>query len=485
LIAATVAALCVAAGVPEAPCAQISRPNAAAGRFEQFVGKLGGGGTEAMLAALALGELGDRRAVEHLLPLARSKSYSLRLTAIEALGLLGDARAAGAVMAALNVDDARTRATAADALGRIGDRQATPAVIDLLDDASESVRLAAIEALGALRDPRAVGALVGVLDDEAATRRIAAARALGSLGRRAAERPLARLLRDKPAAVRRAALSAIRLLGPNRPAARPQPTDEWSAMRADRHAEVRAYAVRKLGQSGNPAAVGLLVEALGDRDVQVFFAASLWLGRLGGPKAVAALIETIETTSSPQRWTSAAAALAERKETGAVGPLLKHMISRRFDVDITEAGLMALGAIGDTSAVAPLRKLRQTHGKVRLCRTTLIGVLARLGDADSWAVVLEAAESAGPASRRQAAIWLGYTRHPRAIEPLTRLLADREASVRAAAATALGNIRRDGPKAAAALSSVLDDANRTVRRAAAAALKRISGAGAGNSGKGF
>ena len=468
------AALFVSSGPPEGLCAPGAPRSADDTRFDSLVAKLGGGGTEALMAAAALGDLGDRRAVGHLLPMARSDEYSFRLTAIEALGRLGDTRATATVMVALGAGDARTRASAAEALGRIGDRSATRGLADLLGDESERVRLSAAEALGQLRDPTAVGGLVRVLGEKSSRMRIAAARALGLIGRRGAEGTLARLLADKDRAVRRSALAAIRLLGPHRPAKSPGPIDRWATLIVDRYPEVRAYAVRKLGQSGSPDAVAILIGALKDRDVTVFFPASLWLGRLGGPKAVSALIETIETTDSPQRWTSAAAALAEGKEKRAVGPILGHMTSRRFDVDVAEAGLVALGGIGDASAVAPLKKLQEASGKVRLCRATLVGVLARLGDADIWAVVQAAAGASDAASRRQAAVWLGYTQSPRAVGLLAGLLSDPDVSVRVMAATGLGNIRRNGHVAAgAALAKALGDKERGVRTAAAAALERI------------
>lgn len=441
--------------------------------FDQLVAKLDGKGAEAMMAARSLGLLGDPRAVDHLLPLARSKVYSLRLTAITALGRLADSRAADTVMDALNADDAHMRAAAAEALGRMGDQKATGAVAGLLADEALSARLAAARALGALADPRAIRPLALALNDEAREVRIASAQALGAIGKPWADGPLAKLLSQEDTAVRRAALAAIRALGGDRPAAEPQPIERWIALLKHDYPQQRAYAVRRLGQSGNPQAVAPLIAALDDHSADVFFGASLWLARLGGDEAIGALLDTLKTTNSPQRWTSAAAALAERKEKRAVPVLLKQMLSRRFDVDIAEAGLVALGGIGDKSAVAPLRKLRAASPKLRLCSNTLVGVLARLGDADSWTIVLETAKAPSAALRRQGATWLGYTQDPRAAKPLTTLLADPSASVRALAAAAIANVPRPTPAIKAALTAALKDPDKSVRNAAAEALKRI------------
>ena len=469
----TVAALAGLLVVGGLSAAGAERPRAACARFDELVEKLAGRGTEAMLAAKTLADLGDRRAVPHLLTMARAKGYSLRLAAITALGRLGDRRATDGVIAALNADDAHMRAAAAEALGRIGDRKATRSLRRLLDDEAIATRLAAVRALGALGDPQAVRALALMLTAEASEMRIASARALGMIGQRRAEPALAQALTDADLRVRRASLAAIRALGPDTPAKTPGAIEPLTGLLKHRYPQIRAYAVGKLGQSGNPGAVALLTGALDDRSPDVFFGASLWLGRLGGDRAITALIGVIETTDSPRRWTSAAAGLAQAKAAPAVPALIEHMMSRRFDVDVLQAGLVALGGIGDTSALAPLRKLQATSPKARLCQKTLVGVMARLGDPASWTVAMNAAKAPAAASRRQAAVWLGYTQAPRAVAPLITLLSDPHPDVRAMAATALGNIPHPGPAARTALSAALKDTARAVRQAAMAALERI------------
>ena len=474
MTAAALAGLLVAGGLSAAPPVGAERPRAAGGRVEELIEKLSGQGTEAMMAARSLADIGDPRAVGALLTMARAKGYSLRLAAITALGRLGDRRATDTVAAALKDDDAHMRAAGARALGRLGDRRALRAVMRLLDDEAPPARLAAVRALGAIGDPQAVGALAAALDSEAPEMRIASARALGMIAQRRAEPALAQALTDTDLRVRRACLAAIRALGPDTPAKTPTPVAPLAGLLKHRYPQIRAYAVRKLGQSGNPAAVARLIDALDDRSPDVFFGASLWLGRLGGDRAITALIGVIETTDSPRRWTSAAAGLAAAKAPRAVPHLLEHMIAPRFDVDVLQTGLVALGGIGEASALAPLRALQAAGGKLTLCRKTLVGVMARLGDKASWTVVLDAAKAPSAPTRRQAAIWLGYTQAPRAEAPLVTLLSDRQPRVRAMAATALGNLPRPGPAAGSALTAALKDPARSVRQAAAGALKRIS-----------
>jgi len=443
-------------------------------QFDRLVAKLEGKGTEAMMAARSLGLMGDRRALEHLTPLAKSKAYSIRMTAIIALGELGDPRATDTVMAALTASDSHMRAAAAEALGRIGSRKATPGVSELLKDDLLSTRLTAARALAALADPRAIRPLALALNDDEPEMQIASARALGAIGKPWAEGPLARLLGHDNTPVRRAALAAIRALEGNTPATSPQPIERWVTLLTHDYPQQRAYAVRKLGQSGNPQAVAPLIAALDDRRADVFFGASLWLARLGGDEAITTLLGILKTTHSPRRWTSAAAALAERKEKRAVPVLLETMLARRFDVDVAQAGLVALGGIGDKSAVAALLKLQADSPKLRLCNTTLIGVLARLGHDESWTVILESVKAPQESLRRQGATWLGYTQNARATKPLITLLSDPDASVRAMAAAAIANIPRPTPAAKAALTTALEDPDSSVRNAAANALKRFN-----------
>ncbi len=470
LIGMALAGLLVASGLS---AAGTERPRTTDPRVDELIEKLSGQGTEAMMAATALADIGDLRAVPPLLTMARSKGYSLRLAAITALGRLGDRRATSVVTGVLKADDAHMRAAAAQALGRIGDRKAVGAIVRLLDDEAPPTRLAAVRALGAIGDPQAVRPLTTALTSETPEMRVASARALGMIADRRAEPALFRALIDTDLRVRRTALAAIRALGPNTPGQSPEPLGPLPGLLKHRYPQIRAYAVRRLGQSGNPAAVALLIDALDDRRPDVFFGASLWLGRVGGERAITALIGVIEATDSPRRWTSAAAGLAEAKAARAVAPLIEHMMSRRFDVDVLQAGLVALGGIGDASALAPLRKLQAAGGKLAHCRDTLIGVMARLGDEASWTVVLKAAKAPALASRRQAAIWLGYTRAARAEAPLAGLLSDRQPRVRAMAATAMGNLPRPGPAARSALTAALKDPAKSVRQAAAEALRRI------------
>jgi HEAT repeat protein len=83
-------------------------------------------------AARLLGQSGDRRAVEALLPDLRDLDWRVRRNAAQALGALRDKRALEPLLETLKDRTLTVRQRAIVALGRIKDQQALPALIDIL-----------------------------------------------------------------------------------------------------------------------------------------------------------------------------------------------------------------------------------------------------------------------------------------------------------------------------------------------------------------
>ncbi len=108
-----------------------------------------GGMTEKVDAVIALGIIGDSRAVEPLIEFLKySKRGHLRSEIAEALGRIGDKKATPALIEALLNDSYRhTRCEAAKALGEIGDKKAIPALEKALKDEYYYTRRQAAKAL--------------------------------------------------------------------------------------------------------------------------------------------------------------------------------------------------------------------------------------------------------------------------------------------------------------------------------------------------
>src|SRR5919109_1556279 len=92
------------------------------------------------------------------------------------------------------------RRAAAVALGDLGDQRAVDPLIGALqEDGPRAVRLAAVRAVGDLRDERATRPLVALVEDDSEDREVrwAAAEALGEIGDPRAFEPLFASLRDE------------------------------------------------------------------------------------------------------------------------------------------------------------------------------------------------------------------------------------------------------------------------------------------------
>lgn len=165
-------------------------------------------------AAYALGDIGDRRAVEPLIESLGDKNHVLRQHSAVALGKLGDPRAFQPLLDAMkDVEEEEVRAKATEALGKLGDARAVDPLIAALAGEDEYVWTSAARGLGYLGDQRAVGPLITALDCKYSSVQQAAARSLGTLNDPKAVEPIIKLLEHRPWHVRQATAKALGQLG--------------------------------------------------------------------------------------------------------------------------------------------------------------------------------------------------------------------------------------------------------------------------------
>lgn len=125
-------------------------------------------------AAIALGEIGDARAVEPLIEALEDKQILVQVEAAKALGKIGDTRAVEPLI----------KIMAVEALGQIGDPRAVEPLIGYIESmqALPIATVLPIRALGEIGDPRAIDTLAKALKHKNRKVRTAAADALGEIG---------------------------------------------------------------------------------------------------------------------------------------------------------------------------------------------------------------------------------------------------------------------------------------------------------------
>ena len=119
--------------------------------------------------AYALSRVGDPRAAQPLLTLARAGGSFSKSFAARGLGALKDAGSVGTLLLLAQgwQDDPRTAVSAIRALGQIGSPDAAPALRTLLQarTLSPAIRLETVGALGALKDRESVDTMLELLSD--------------------------------------------------------------------------------------------------------------------------------------------------------------------------------------------------------------------------------------------------------------------------------------------------------------------------------
>lgn len=115
-------------------------------------------GTVRKFAAVLLGRLGDRRAIEPLGMALYDLHHEVGKVSVEALARFG-APAIDLLVEALSHPEMWIRIQAVGALSKIKDPRITPILLDMLNDPEREVKKQVIEGLGNLKDPQALPAL--------------------------------------------------------------------------------------------------------------------------------------------------------------------------------------------------------------------------------------------------------------------------------------------------------------------------------------
>lgn len=411
-------------------------------------------------AAGALTRIGDRRAFEPLLGLLGHPDAAVRQAVISALNSVGHPDMAARACSLLADPDPRVRESAVRIAGYFGYTECIDSVLDCCRDDDEGVRRAAIEHLPYIEDSRVLPVLVGALGDATPKLRAAAARAFGHVDSEDALPHLLAALDDADPWVR---YFAARSIGRH---AGDEGLDVLGRVaRADEVGFARVAALEAIGRIGGARAVAILVPLIEAEDRDLSRAALSALGATRHPDALPPLLAALRSPDVARRE-DAIRALRDHGGTG-IASSLQWVAAADADAQVAQAAIDSLAGLATPEAIAALTELTADASRREAC----VAALAQLSKdrIDSIASGLKHAH----AGVRCAIIdVLTRMKHPRASELLSVALDDGEASVRLAAATALGHL--GSHFAEKKLSSLArTDLDMAVRRAAQKSLEKM------------
>ena len=415
-------------------------------------------------AIVALGRIGDRRAVEPLIHLLGEHDRELRINVASALARLGDARAFEPLLSLLGEGDVAVRQAVVGALNSIGHPDMASHVRGLLSDSNpllresavkiagyfgypecadevvarcsdfdEAVRAAAIEHLPYFDDSRALHTLALVLEKDTPRVRAAAAQALGSMDAAEAD-----------ALLRRAAADP----------------DMW----------VRYFAASSMGRQHDRSALDVLRHiAAADPAPPVRIAAIEAIGGICGDGALDILSPLIEEDGDIGLAAIRAAACIGTEETIAT---LRGVLRSR-DAARRTAAVEAIAACGGAEAIEPLQWTASSDADPSVIRAALggLGTIANSNTAASSTAVRALVSLLSDSTRRGAAMDVAARLAPTAIPVLAESLATDDPPIRRGVVEALGRLSHS--VASAYLQKALNDADAAVRREAVRALSRL------------
>jgi len=215
------------------------------------------------LAARALSQLGDLRAIEPIKRLLADQYEDVQEDAVDALSNLSSGLSRDELMTMLNDANPLLRKNAAFLLGRIGAIEAVSALGFALKDGNVNVRKAAVESFSQLKTEESIKFLILALTDEDSDIRISSVLSLGSIGGEGIFEALSLLLSDSDDSVRAAASKALGMLGDRR-AAKP-----LIGILSDKNGLVVTTAIESLGIIGGNEAKSALLHMLSSDDREV------------------------------------------------------------------------------------------------------------------------------------------------------------------------------------------------------------------------
>ncbi|MBZ0280216.1 MAG: HEAT repeat domain-containing protein [Anaerolineae bacterium] len=244
------------------------------------------------IAANVLGKLQDQRAVEPLLDVLasrRERDGFLRSMAALALSELGDTRAIEVLAMNMFDEDAILRTNVMLSLGKFNDLRVFEFLIQGLDDEDSNVRLAATNGLRKLGDMRVAKEFVKLIrDDSVSFVKESASIGLGELGNQEVVEELLEMLQADNIDIRKYAAMALGGIGNKRAV-----LQLISLFSSENDYKIRATIADALRRIGDVRASDCMLVALRDEAPGLRFIAALAFTEWKDPRAVEPLIDLL------------------------------------------------------------------------------------------------------------------------------------------------------------------------------------------------
>ena len=385
--------------------------------------------------------------------------WTKRCDAARMLGQSGDPRAVEALLPDLRNSDWRVRRNAAQALGALKSRRAIPGLLEALKDRTATVRERAAVALGRIKDPGTIPALLeAVIEEKGGSFHVneGAYQAIRKFGKKAGP-ALIEALKVKQNTY------LVELLADSKYEAR---ADFFITLASNSDPAMQRTALKALGKSKDPGAVEVLLEVLAKADLEMQVLAVQALTKLHAVEAAPKLLNLLldDHLFGPRGGLYRAISDAFQEFSG-----IKKDIANTFPVDsklsfsVGGAGMGLsgmMGMLGDegfqrlnqflADAEERVRKSSGTFGltpevfQAFADQTWKFGaILADGRDAkvEQVKLLLSLLKSDSPLGRTAAALSLPWYLDAGALEPLEQTVQDANAMVRSASAWAYAALK--------------------------------------------
>ena len=325
-------------------------------------------------AVIALGRIGNRRAVPSLLMMLDHADAGLRAKIAEALGRLGDRSALAKIIALLSDSEETVQLCAVRAVQRIPDRRAAIPLLTILKRTKNSdLRCQAVIALAATGSEKVIPALTVLLPDADAELKRAITEALSRIDSAEAAETLATLLHADDLVVVTKALIGLRR--------RPVVSSTPALLQLCEHsnASIRRHAVETLAESGQDVVFDVLLQKLqSDLSAEVRAAAARGCGKTNDKR----FVRTLETALRDEPAVRIAA-LVSLTGLGDESSIPAMLVSLSDEVpEVRYHAVTGLGKLNADKAAQAIRSMLEDESE--MVRLGAKSALQNIGLQDSW-----------------------------------------------------------------------------------------------------